>query len=115
MASGLYLCRFGNGFWREEDRVKTGASPELSKTIVLIKPTPAHPPPLPLILITISLPCAFCHHALGTVLNVQSEGVALVESKRNISSIVFLPILDGMIEKGDLLGVINVFPIIVNR
>ncbi len=64
---------------------------------------------------TISLPCAFCHHALGTVLNVQSEGVALVESKRNISSIVFLPILDGMIEKGDLLGVINVFPIIVNR
>ena len=64
---------------------------------------------------TVSLPCAFCHHALGTVLKVQSEGVALVESKRNISSVVFLPILDGMIEKGDLLGVINVFPIIVNR
>jgi len=64
---------------------------------------------------TVSLPCAFCHHALGTVLKVQSEGMALVESKRNISSIVFLPILDGMIEKGDLLGVINVFPIIVNR
>ena len=64
---------------------------------------------------TVSLPCAFCHHALGTVLKVQSEGVALVESKRNISSVVFLPILDGMIEKGDLLGVINVFPIIVNK
>ena len=64
---------------------------------------------------TVSLPCAFCHHALGTVLKVQSEGVALVESKRNISSVVFLPILDGMVEKGDLLGVINVFPIIVSR
>lgn len=63
---------------------------------------------------TVSLPCAFCHHALGTVLKVQSEGVALVESKRNISNVVFLPILDGMIKKGDLLGVINVFPIIVN-
>lgn len=64
---------------------------------------------------TVSLPCAFSHHALGTVLKVQSEGVALVESERNISSIVFLPILDGMIEKGDLLDVINVFPIIVNK
>ena len=64
---------------------------------------------------TLSIPCAFCHHALGTVLKVQSEGVALVESKRDISSVVFLPIMDGMIETGDLLGVINVFPIIVNR
>jgi len=63
----------------------------------------------------VSLPCAFSHHALGTVLKVQSEGVALVESERNISSVVFLPILDGMIEKGDLLGVINVFPVIVSR
>ena len=63
----------------------------------------------------VALPCAFCHHANGVVLKVQSEGVVLVESERNISSIVFLPILDGMIEKGDLLGVINVFPIIVNR
>ncbi|MCD4808897.1 MAG: hypothetical protein K8R17_03260, partial [Methanosarcinales archaeon] len=53
MASGLYLCRFGNGFWKGEYRVKTGASPELSKTIVLIKPTPAQTPPFPLILITI--------------------------------------------------------------
>ena len=64
---------------------------------------------------TVSLPCAFCHHALGTVLKVQSEGAALVESERNILNVVFLPILDGMIKKGDLLGVINVFPIIVNR
>ena len=64
---------------------------------------------------TVSLPCAFCHHALGTVLKVQSEGAALVESERNILNVVFLPILDGMIRKGDLLGVINVFPIIVNR
>ncbi len=64
---------------------------------------------------TVSLPCAFCHHALGTVLKVQSEGAALVESERIISNVVFLPILDGIIKKGDLLGVINVFPIIVNR
>ena len=64
---------------------------------------------------TLSLPCAFCHHALGVVLKVKTDGVVLVENERNISSIVFLPIQDGMIEKGDLLGVINVFPIILKR
>lgn len=64
---------------------------------------------------TVALPCAFSHHALGTVLKVQSSGVALVETSRRISSVIFMPIQDGLVEKGDLLAVINVFPIILNK
>ncbi len=64
---------------------------------------------------TVALPCAFCHHALGVVLKVKLQGLALVETSRKIDSVVFLPIQDGMIEKGDLLSVINVFPVIVER
>lgn len=64
---------------------------------------------------TVALPCAFCHHAMGAVLKVQHIGVALVETKRKITSVIFLPIMDGMIEKGDLLAVINVFPIVLNK
>ncbi|MCL7475093.1 MAG: DUF22 domain-containing protein [ANME-2 cluster archaeon] len=64
---------------------------------------------------TVALPCAFCHHALGVSLKVKLTGVALVETRRNIESVVFLPIQDGKIEKGDLLAVINIFPIIVNK
>lgn len=64
---------------------------------------------------TVALPCAFCHHALGVVLKIQHIGVSLVETRRRISSVVFLPIDDGRIEKRDLLAVINVFPIIVKK
>jgi len=64
---------------------------------------------------TVAIPCAFCHHALGVVLKIWHEGVALVETKRNISHVIFLPIQDGKIEKGDLLAVINVFSIIVEK
>ncbi|MCL7475672.1 MAG: DUF22 domain-containing protein [Methanosarcinales archaeon] len=64
---------------------------------------------------TVALPCAFCHHALGVVLKAKLKGLALVETSRMIDSVVFLPIRDGMIEKGDLLSVINVFPVIVEK
>jgi hypothetical protein len=64
---------------------------------------------------SVALPCVFCHHALGVVLKAKHMGVALVETRRKITSVIFLPIQDGMIEKGDLLAVINVFPIIMNK
>ena len=64
---------------------------------------------------SVALPCAFIHHALGAVLKARHTGVALVETRRKISSVIFLPIQDGKVENGDLLAVINVFPIILNK
>lgn len=64
---------------------------------------------------SVALPCAFIHHALGAVLKARHTGVALVETRRKISSVIFLPIQNGKVENGDLLAVINVFPIILNK
>ena len=64
---------------------------------------------------SVALPCAFIHHALGVVLKARHTGVALVETRRKLSSVIFLPIQDGKVEKGDLLSVINVFPIILTK
>lgn len=64
---------------------------------------------------TVALPCAFCHHALGVVLKARLKGLALVETSRKVDSVVFLPIMDGTVGKGDLLSVINIFPVIVEK
>ncbi|HIH45261.1 MAG TPA: DUF22 domain-containing protein [Candidatus Methanoperedenaceae archaeon] len=60
---------------------------------------------------TIVLPCAFSHHALGAVVKVQHRGLVVVEAERHISSVQFLGYEDGMVKNGDLLAVVNVFPI----
>lgn len=60
---------------------------------------------------TIILPCAFNHNAMGCVTIVQHDGIALIETERILRSVQFLVYESGEIKKGDLLAVINVFPI----
>lgn len=83
----------------EDTRVRKG---EISKVMirdVYISPN------------TIVLPCAFSHHALGAVIKVQHKGLVVVEAERHISSVQFMGYEDGTVKNGDLLAVVNVFPI----
>lgn len=64
----------------------------------------------------LALLCAFTPHALVSVVRVGSgDGVAPVEVDRCIKSAYILAQDTGEIKKGDLLGVLNVLPIMFTR
>ncbi|MBN1454819.1 MAG: DUF22 domain-containing protein [Methanomicrobia archaeon] len=58
---------------------------------------------------SIVLPCPTLRHALGVVLAGAPGGPMAVETRRFLKEVVFLPIKDGTVHKGDLLSVVNVF------
>jgi len=59
---------------------------------------------------TVVVPLSIMRNAYGSVLDVVQLGKpSRVEDEKIIHQAVFLPIEDGVIEKGDLLGVINVY------
>ncbi|AAB91157.1 MULTISPECIES: DUF22 domain-containing protein [Archaeoglobus] len=59
---------------------------------------------------TIPVPMSIMTHALGTVIDIAHMGrPRAVEERKLITHAVFLPALDGRVEKGDLLGVLNVY------
>ncbi|MBO8180893.1 MAG: DUF22 domain-containing protein [Archaeoglobus sp.] len=59
---------------------------------------------------TVVVPLSIMRNAYGTVLDVVELGVPKkVEEEKRIHQAVFLAIEDGKIEKGDLIGVINVY------
>ncbi|MCL7476156.1 MAG: DUF22 domain-containing protein [ANME-2 cluster archaeon] len=66
---------------------------------------------------TLALPCAFNHHALVSVVKIGGKGgcSAPVEFDRTVDSAYVLGIDSGEVRKGDLLAVINVFPIMFTR
>ncbi|MCK4938403.1 MAG: DUF22 domain-containing protein [Methanosarcinales archaeon] len=66
---------------------------------------------------TLALPCAFNHHALVSVVKIGGKGgcSAPVEYDRVVDSAFVLGIDSGEVRKGDLLAVINVFPIMFTR
>jgi hypothetical protein len=64
---------------------------------------------------TLAVPCAFAQHELGVVLKIQHKGLTLIETEREISLVQFLAFSDGQISKGDLLGIINVFSIVLPK
>ena len=58
---------------------------------------------------TIVSPLSIMRHALGTVIDVFQPGEPKkVEEKKTITSVVFMPVEDGNVERGQLIGVINV-------
>lgn len=58
---------------------------------------------------SIVIPCSFKRHALGYVETVSSLGrTNRIEEGRQISEVFFRPIQDGIVEKGDLLTVLNI-------
>ena len=60
-------------------------------------------------------PLSIMRHALGTVIDVISDVPKKIEETKEVSHAYFFPIEDGRIEKGDLIGVIKVYPINVGE
>ena len=64
----------------------------------------------------IVLPCLIMRHALGIVSSLSSVGEPKnVEERRVIDEVFFHPIFDGVVNSGDLLGVVNIFYASVER
>ncbi len=64
----------------------------------------------------LAIPCAFSHHPLVSVIKVATrDGPAPVETDRIINSAYVLGQESGEIKKGDLLSVLNLYPIMFTR
>jgi len=64
----------------------------------------------------VAMPCAFTHHALVSVMKVGAKkGPAPVETDRIIDTAYVIAHESGEIRKGDLLAVLNVYPIMFTR
>jgi len=64
----------------------------------------------------IAIPCAFSHHPLVSVIKVATrDGPAPVETDRIINAAYVLGQESGEIKKGDLLSVLNLYPIMFTR
>ncbi len=64
----------------------------------------------------LAMPCAFTHHALVSVMKVGAKnGAAPVETDRVINTAYVLGQESGEINKGDLLSVLNLYPIMFTR
>ena len=64
----------------------------------------------------LATPCAFSHHAIASVLKVGSkDGNTLIEDDRVIKYAYIIGQETGKIRSGDLLAVLNMFPIMFTR
>lgn len=64
----------------------------------------------------LAIPCAFSHHPLVSVIKVATrDGPAPVETDRIINAAYVLGQESGEVRKGDLLSVLNLYPIMFTR
>ena len=64
----------------------------------------------------IALPCIVMRHALGIIAALALVGKPkIVEERRIFDEVIFQPICDGVVHKGELLGVVNVFYASIER
>jgi hypothetical protein len=64
----------------------------------------------------IVLPCVIMRHALGMVSSIAFVGMPMsVEENRTLKEVIFHPVSDGKVGKGELLCVINVFYASIER
>lgn len=64
----------------------------------------------------LAMPCAFSHHPIASVIKVKiRDGPAPIENDRIINSAFVLGQESGEIRKGDLLSVLNLYPIMFTR
>lgn len=64
----------------------------------------------------VALPCTFSHHAVVSLIKVGAKGGAKpVDSERTINAAYVLGQETGRIREGDLLAVLNIFPIMFTR
>lgn len=64
----------------------------------------------------LAMPCAFSHHPIASVIKVKTrDGPAPIETDRVINCAFVLGQESGEIKKGDLLSVLNLYPIMFTR
>jgi len=64
----------------------------------------------------LAMPCAFSHHPVVSVIKVKTrDGPSPIETDRIVNSAFVLGQESGEIKKGDLLSVINLYPIMFTR
>lgn len=64
----------------------------------------------------IALPCIVMRHALGIIAALAQVGKPkVVEERRVFDEVIFQPICDGVVHRGELLGVVNVFYAAIER
>lgn len=64
----------------------------------------------------LATPCAFSHHAIASVLKVGSKyGNSLIEEDRIIKYAYIIGQETGKVRSGDLLAVLNIFPVMFTR
>ncbi len=78
-------------------------------TISLVKIRPLSLPPN-----TLASPLAIMRHPLGVSLDVYLSKPARIEETKKIVATAFFSVEDGVIESGDLIGVVKVFPVSVS-
>ncbi len=78
-------------------------------TISLVKVKPVSLPPN-----TLASPLAIMRHPLGVSLDVYLNKPAKIEEAKKIVAAAFFSVENGVIEKGDLIGVVKVFPVSVS-
>lgn len=65
---------------------------------------------------TVVTPLHIMRNALGSVVEVVQKGKpSRVEEMKTIEEAIFLPVKSGKIEKGDLLGVLNIYYVAINK
>ena len=64
----------------------------------------------------LAMPCAFSHHPIASVIKVKTrDGISPIETDRIINTAYVLGQESGEIRKGDLLSVLNLYPIMFTR
>lgn len=65
---------------------------------------------------SIVMPCAIMRHALGIVSSLAAVGKPkTVEERRVLDEVIFHPLYDGKVRKGELLCVVNIFYTAIER
>ncbi|WP_456478074.1 DUF22 domain-containing protein [Geoglobus ahangari] len=94
----------GQAYWKV---LIADESVEVRKnTLEIIRVRKLHLPPKSTI-----APLSIMRHALGTTLDIVPSEIKKVEETREVTHVLFYSIDDGFVERGDIIGVIKVYPI----
>lgn len=64
---------------------------------------------------TMVSPLSIMRHALGTIVDVRMERQRKIEEEKKIDSAILLPVSDGIVRKGEVVGIIKVYPTAVKE
>lgn len=59
---------------------------------------------------TMVSPLSIMRHAFGSVVDVRMEMQKRIEEEKRIDSAIFLPVSDGVVKKGEVVGIVKVYP-----